>query len=96
MKARHIVKALVDKVWKFFEASEQIVSDNASYFNYRKMKDLCFDNDHRNWDMNLPDLSLAFNSDTHNATGFTPSKVFLGRELSSPLLNVGGGGGNSI
>ncbi|KAJ8868595.1 hypothetical protein PR048_030133 [Dryococelus australis] len=123
MKVGHIVKALVDKVWKIFGVPEQIVSDNANHFNSRMKKDMCFEwgikhtntsphypcpnivervkknvkttlrifhsNDHCSWDINLPDLSLAFNSVTHSATSFTPSIVFLGRELPSPLLNVG-------
>ncbi|KAJ8893380.1 hypothetical protein PR048_005971 [Dryococelus australis] len=46
--------------------------------------------DQRRWDSNLPELNMALNSAPNNSTSFSPSKVFLGRELSHPLLNVWG------
>ncbi|KAJ8885919.1 hypothetical protein PR048_012125 [Dryococelus australis] len=42
MEAHNIVKVLFDSVWKTFGSPEQIVSDNASYFNSRVIKDMCF------------------------------------------------------
>ena len=38
------------------------------------------------WDEDLPWLSVAFNTAVHESTGFTPDKIFLGRELKCPLL----------
>ncbi|KAJ8885492.1 hypothetical protein PR048_011690 [Dryococelus australis] len=46
MKAGNIVKTLVDCVWKIFGSPEQLVSDKASYFNSRILKDICFE-----WEM---------------------------------------------
>jgi hypothetical protein len=40
---------------------------------------------HNTWDVELPWLSLAFNTAVHESTGVTPDKIFLGRELMSPL-----------
>ncbi|KAJ8889940.1 hypothetical protein PR048_009445 [Dryococelus australis] len=40
------------------------------------------DADQRRWDSNVPELNMALNSVPHSSTGFSPSKVFLGRELS--------------
>ncbi|KAJ8879259.1 hypothetical protein PR048_019866 [Dryococelus australis] len=42
----------------------------------------------RTWDGNLRKLNLGFNSVTHSSMGFSLSKVFLGHELSLPLLNI--------
>ena len=38
------------------------------------------------WNEDLPWLSVAFNTAVHEITGFTPDKIFLGRELKCPLL----------
>ncbi|KAJ8875395.1 hypothetical protein PR048_023290, partial [Dryococelus australis] len=35
-----------------------------------------------------PEFWFAFNSVPHSATGFSPYKIFLGRELPVPLLNA--------
>ena len=40
---------------------------------------------HNTWHVELPWLSLAFNTAVHQSTGVTPGKLFLGRELLSPL-----------
>jgi hypothetical protein len=37
------------------------------------------------WDEDLSLLSLAFNSARHESTSFTPARLFLGREIRSPL-----------
>jgi hypothetical protein len=37
------------------------------------------------WDRDLPWLSLAFNTALHESTGCTSDKLFLGREIRSPL-----------
>ena len=37
------------------------------------------------WDSDLPWLSMAFNTSTHESTKCTPDKLFLGREMRSPL-----------
>ncbi|KAJ8886406.1 hypothetical protein PR048_012617 [Dryococelus australis] len=47
-------------------------------------------NDQRGWDRNLPELCLTFNSVPHSAMGFSQCKIFLGKELPVPLLNVWG------
>jgi hypothetical protein len=38
------------------------------------------------WDEDLPLLSVRFNIAVHESSGFTPDKLFLGREIKSPLL----------
>ncbi|KAJ8885200.1 hypothetical protein PR048_011396 [Dryococelus australis] len=43
---------------------------------------------HHSWDQNLPELNCYFNSAPHSATGFSPCKIFLCRELPVPRLNV--------
>ncbi|KAJ8871626.1 hypothetical protein PR048_027953 [Dryococelus australis] len=40
------------------------------------------------WDLNISQLSLAFNLVPHRTTGFSPIKVFLVGELPSHLLNI--------
>jgi hypothetical protein len=37
------------------------------------------------WDVNLPWLSIAFNTAVHESTKCTPDKLFLGREMRSPI-----------
>ncbi|KMQ83693.1 reverse ribonuclease integrase, partial [Lasius niger] len=41
-------------------------------------------NDHRAWDEHIAAFQFAFNTATHDATGFTPAYLNHGRELSSP------------
>ncbi|KYN08461.1 hypothetical protein ALC62_00553 [Cyphomyrmex costatus] len=40
---------------------------------------------HRDWDDRIPELQFAFNSAHHDATGYTPAYINLGRELLSPV-----------
>jgi hypothetical protein len=40
------------------------------------------------WDTKLHFLAFAFNSACHESTKMCPSKLFLGRELNTPLENV--------
>ena len=40
------------------------------------------------WDDKLHFLAFAFNSACHESTKMCPSKLFLGRELNTPLENV--------
>ena len=40
------------------------------------------------WDDRLHFLAFAFNSTCHESTKMCPSKLFLGRELNTPLENV--------
>ncbi|XP_018403330.1 PREDICTED: uncharacterized protein K02A2.6-like [Cyphomyrmex costatus] len=42
------------------------------------------DRNHRNWDERIPEFRFAYNSAHHDATGYTPAYVNLGRELLSP------------
>jgi len=37
------------------------------------------------WDVNLPWLSVAFNTATHDSTKCTPDRLFLGWDMKSPL-----------
>ncbi|KAG8237625.1 hypothetical protein J437_LFUL017875 [Ladona fulva] len=43
---------------------------------------------HATWDQFLGDLSFAFNTATHEGTGYTPCKLFFGRDIPHPLNNV--------
>ncbi|KYN17434.1 hypothetical protein ALC57_10276 [Trachymyrmex cornetzi] len=43
------------------------------------------DRNHKNWDEHLPELQFAFNTARHDATGYTPAYLNLGRELLSPV-----------
>ena len=40
---------------------------------------------YREWDRNLPLLTLAYRSTVHDVTGFTPNFIMTGREMSLPL-----------
>ena len=40
---------------------------------------------YRQWDRNLPLLTLAYRSTVHEVTGFTPNYVMMGREVALPL-----------
>ena len=42
----------------------------------------------RMWDSKLHYLAFAFNSACHEITKMSPSKLFLGRELNTPLENM--------
>ncbi|KMQ86699.1 reverse ribonuclease integrase [Lasius niger] len=42
------------------------------------------DKNHRDWDENLPALQFAYNTATHDATGFSPAYLNYGRELCPP------------
>ena len=39
----------------------------------------------RDWDERLPYALLAYRATTHSSTGFTPNKLFLGRENRLPV-----------
>ena len=39
----------------------------------------------RDWDSHLPYVMAAYRSSVHGSTGFTPNKLFLGRENRAPL-----------
>jgi hypothetical protein len=39
----------------------------------------------KTWDKDLPSLSSAFNTATHDSPQFTTANLFLGREINSPL-----------
>jgi len=39
----------------------------------------------RDWDSHLPYVMAAYRSSVHSSTGFTPNKLFLGRENRAPL-----------
>lgn len=41
--------------------------------------------DYKEWDANLPLLTLAYRSTVHEVTGFTPSYIMTGREVLLPL-----------
>lgn len=40
---------------------------------------------HSNWDVLLPYVMMAYRSDEHETTGYTPNRLMLGREVSTPL-----------
>jgi hypothetical protein len=42
----------------------------------------------RKWDEDLQLLAFAFNTACHESTKFCPAKLFLGRELATPLESV--------
>jgi len=41
--------------------------------------------DHRNWHLLLPYLMCAYRASIHSSSGFTPNKLFLGREVCLPV-----------
>lgn len=41
--------------------------------------------EHKTWDQNIHFFELAYNTSTHSSTGFSPAKLFLGREIKHPL-----------
>lgn len=42
------------------------------------------DNDQRKWDVNLPNLTFAYNTSRNDSTEFTPAFLNFGRELEPP------------
>ncbi|CAG2213721.1 unnamed protein product [Mytilus edulis] len=40
---------------------------------------------HSNWDVLLPYVMMAYRSSQHETTGYTPNRLMLGREVSTPL-----------
>ena len=48
------------------------------------------------WDVHLPYLLQAYRASVHDSTGFTPNKLFLGREISLPSDIVYGKPPNNI
>ena len=44
-----------------------------------------FCHDYKEWDVNLPLLTLAYRSTVHEVTGFTPNYIMTGREVLLPL-----------
>ena len=40
---------------------------------------------HRDWDERLPQVLAAYRASPHSATGFTPNRLFLGRDARMPL-----------
>lgn len=40
---------------------------------------------HSNWDVLLPYVMMAYRSAEHETTGYTPNRLMLGREVSTPL-----------
>lgn len=41
--------------------------------------------DHATWDRSIHWFELAYNTSQHGSTGFSPAKLFLGREIKHPL-----------
>ena len=39
----------------------------------------------RDWDERLPQVLAAYGASPHSATGFTPNRLFLGRETQMPI-----------
>ncbi|UYV79731.1 hypothetical protein LAZ67_18000498 [Cordylochernes scorpioides] len=42
------------------------------------------DKNQRDWDQHLPMLLMAYRSDEHESTSYTPSRMFFGHELRMP------------
>ena len=40
---------------------------------------------HKDWDVHLPFVMMAYRSSMHETTGLTPNMMMLGREVSTPL-----------
>lgn len=43
------------------------------------------DEHHKDWDVHLPYVMMAYRSAEHETTGFTPNSLMLGREVATPL-----------
>ena len=42
------------------------------------------DDNHRDWDVHLPYVLMAYRATEHETTGFSPNMLMLGRETSIP------------
>ena len=116
-----VVQCLERSYFPVYGTPHTIVSDNASVFRSKQMRQLCFkwavthvtttlyypqgslvERANRNlksalkifhsqsqnkWDEDLPLLSMGFNTAVHESSGFIPDTLFLGREITSPLLS---------
>ena len=43
------------------------------------------DENHRNWDKQLPFVTMAYRASEHETTGLSPNRLMLGRETTTPL-----------
>ena len=50
-----------------------------------KMMRSFIDSNKQDWDIHIPLLTAAYRSSIHPATGFTPNKLMLGREVNLPV-----------
>ena len=44
-----------------------------------------FEENQRNWDTKVPFVTAAYRASVHDATGYTPNFLTLGREIRAPL-----------
>lgn len=54
---------------------------------------------HTDWDRFLPHFAFAFNTATHDSSGYPPSQLFFGRQISTPwtrLVHISGNKENLI
>ncbi len=49
------------------------------------MLSMFVDDNHRNWDEQIPFVMMAYRAAEHETTGLTPNMVMLGRETTTPL-----------
>ena len=116
-----VVQCLERSYFPVYGTPHTIVTDNASVFRSKQVRQLCFkwavthvtttpyypqgslvervnrnlksalkifhSHSQNKWDEDLPLLSVGFNTAIHESSGFTPDKLFLGREIKSPLLS---------
>ena len=50
-----------------------------------KMISMFVDDNHRNWDEQIPYVMMAYRATEHETTGMSPNMLMLGRETSTPL-----------
>ena len=50
-----------------------------------KMLSMFVDDNHRNWDEQIPYVMMAYRATEHETTGMSPNMLMLGREISTPL-----------
>ena len=50
-----------------------------------KMLSMFVDDNHRNWDEQIPYVMMAYRATEHETTGMSPNMLMLGRETSTPL-----------
>ena len=43
------------------------------------------DKNHRDWDMLVPLMTMAYRSAVHDTTGYTPARLLFGREMRLPI-----------